>query len=102
MTERGAFRYECLALTDRLALGLGQEELMEQILQISKSSAGQLISTLQDIKAGRETEIEFLNLEMARTAAAQQPKIDLPKTELLGRMIQAKSKQQATAQTRGT
>jgi len=93
---------ECLALTDRLALGLGQDELMEQILQISKSSAGQLISTLQDIKAGRETEIEFLNLEMARTAAAQQPKIDLPKTELLGRMIQAKSKQQATTQTRGT
>ena len=67
-------------------------ELVEQIMQISKSSDGQLISTLQDIRSGRETEIEFLNLRMARTAAAQHPRIDLPKTELLGRMTLAKSK----------
>ena len=52
---------ECLDLTDRLGLGLTHDELMEQILQISKSSDGQLISTLQDIRNGRETEIEFLN-----------------------------------------
>ena len=91
---------ECLALTDRLGLGLTQGELMDQIMQISKSSTGQLISTLQDIKAGRETEIEFLNLEMARIAAAQQPKVNLSRTELLGRMILAKSKQQATTQAR--
>lgn len=83
---------ECLALTDRLKLGLTRAELVEQIMQISKSSDGQLISTLQDIRSGRETEIEFLNLGMARTAAAQHPRIDLPKTELLGRMTLAKSK----------
>lgn len=76
---------ECLTLTDRLGLGLTSKELMEQIQQISKGSDGQLISTLQDIRNGRETEIEFLNLEMARTAAAQQPRIDLPRTELLGK-----------------
>jgi 2-dehydropantoate 2-reductase len=93
---------ECLALTDRLGLGLTSNELMEQIEQISKGSDGQLISTLQDIKNGRETEIEYLNLEMARTAAAQHPRIDLTKTELLGKMTLAKSRPQATGQTRGT
>ena len=93
---------ECLALTDRMGLRLTPNELMEQIQQISKGSDGQLISTLQDIRNGRETEIEFLNLEMARTAAVQQPRIDLPRTELLGKLTLAKSRQQATGQTRGT
>jgi len=86
---------ECLQLTDKLALGLTRAELMAQIMQISKSSDGQIISTLQDIRDGRETEIEFLNLEIARTAAAQQPPISLPKTELLGKLTLAKSKQRA-------
>ena len=93
---------ECLALTDRFGLGLTRDELMDQIHQISRSSDGQLISTLQDIRNGRETEIEFLNLEMARTAAGQQPRIDLPRTELLGRLTLAKSKLQAARQPRGT
>ena len=93
---------ECLALTDRLGLGLTSNELMEQIHQISKGSDGQLISTLQDIRNGRETEIEFLNLEMARTAATQQPRIDLPRTELLGKMTLAKSGPRATGRPRGT
>jgi 2-dehydropantoate 2-reductase len=83
---------ECLLLTDKLGLDLTSGEMMEQILQISRSSAGQLISTLQDIRNGRETEIEYLNLEMARVAAAQQPRMSLPRTELLGRMIELKGR----------
>lgn len=86
---------ECLVLTDRLGLRLTREDLMDQILQISRTSDGQLISTLQDIRHGRETEIEFLNMAIGRTAAAQQPRIDLPKTELLGRMVLAKAKRTA-------
>ena len=93
---------ECLALTDRLGLGLALNELMEQIQQISKGSDGQLISTLQDIRNGRETEIEFLNLEMTRTGATQQPRIGLPRTELLGKMTLAKSRPQTTLRARGT
>lgn len=85
---------ECVTLTDRLNMGLGESELMEQIMQISKGSDGQLISTLQDIRIGRETEIEFLNLEIARVAAAMQPRLHLPRIELLGKMILAKSLQQ--------
>lgn len=93
---------ECLALTDRLGLGLTRDELMGQILQISRSSDGQLISTLQDLRNGRETEIEFLNLAIARIAAAQRPRIDLPKTELLGRMTLAKAKRMVKKSLRET
>lgn len=90
---------ECVTLTDRLNLGLGESELMAQIKLISQRSDGQLISTLQDIKIGRETEIEFLNLEIVRIAAALQPKLELPKTELLGKMIVAKSRQDKREQS---
>jgi 2-dehydropantoate 2-reductase len=85
---------ECVTLTDRLNLGLGEDELMEQILRISQGADGQLISTLQDIRSGRQTEIEFLNLEIARVAASMQPSLHLPRVELLGKMILAKSLQQ--------
>lgn len=85
---------ECVTLTDRLNMGLSESELMEQIMLISKGSEGQLISTLQDIRIGRQTEIEFLNLEIARVAASMQPRLHLPRIELLGKMILAKSLQQ--------
>lgn len=85
---------ECVALADRLNIRLSEKELMEQIFKISKGSDGQLISTLQDIKNGRQTEMEFLNLEIARIAASMEPKVALPRTELLGKMILAKSFQQ--------
>lgn len=85
---------ECVTLTDGLNMGLSEGEIMDQILLISKRSDGQLISTFQDIRSGRQTEIEFLNLEIARVAAGMQPKLDLPKIEFLGKMILAKSFQQ--------
>jgi 2-dehydropantoate 2-reductase len=81
---------ECIRLTDRLTVGLSENEVMEQIMRISTRSK-QLISTLQDIKNGRQTEIESLNLEIARLAASLEPPLYLPQTELLGRMILAKS-----------
>jgi 2-dehydropantoate 2-reductase len=85
---------ECVTLTDRLNLGLSESELMEQLLLISKRSDGQLISTLQDLRIGRQTEIEFLNLEIARVAASVQPSVELPRVELLGNLVLAKSLQQ--------
>ena len=81
---------ECITLTDRLNIGLSEIEVMQQIMLISQGSK-QLISTLQDIRNGRPTEIESLNLEIARLAASQQPPLQLPRTELLGKMILAKS-----------
>ena len=87
---------ECVSLTERLDLGLTADELMAQILRISQASDGQLISTLQDLRSGRTTEIDVLNLEMARIAAALEPPLKLPQIELLGKLIALKS-----AQTRG-
>jgi 2-dehydropantoate 2-reductase len=81
---------ECITLTDRLNIGLSESEVMQQIMRISTGSK-QLISTLQDIRNGRQTEIESLNLEIARLAASQQPPLYLPQTELLGKIILAKS-----------
>jgi 2-dehydropantoate 2-reductase len=81
---------ECITLTERLNVGLSENEVIQQIMLISKGSK-QLISTLQDIKNGRQTEIESLNLEIARLAASQEPPLHLPRTELLGKMILAKS-----------
>jgi 2-dehydropantoate 2-reductase len=81
---------ECVTLTDRLKVGLSESEVMQQIMVISTGSK-QLISTLQDIRNGRQTEIESLNLEIARLAASLQPPLYLPQIELLGKVILAKS-----------
>lgn len=82
---------ECLVLTGRLKLDLSETEMMDHVLHISGQSDGKLISTLQDIRMGRPTEIEFLNLGITRLAASMQPPLHLSRVELLGRMISAKS-----------
>ncbi len=66
---------ETVQVTKRIGLDLETKGLMEQLLKISERSDGQLISTLQDLKNGNETEIEFLNLEIARIAAELTPKM---------------------------
>ncbi len=82
---------ECVVLAKTIGVSLTQAEVMDRIMQISEGSQGVLISTLQDIRNGRETEIESLNLAMARLAAEEEPPIPLEKTAFLGRMILAKS-----------
>lgn len=84
---------ECVTLTDRLDLGVSEQECMAHLMRISQGSDGQLISTLQDIQQGRPTEIAFLNLAMAQIAASLQPGLHLPRVELLGNLIVAKSSQ---------
>lgn len=84
---------ECIALTSRLGLDLRAHELFEHICFLSRQSAGQLTSTLQDIRAGRPTEIDDLNLAIARIAAELDPPLAMPRVELLGRLIAARSAQ---------
>jgi 2-dehydropantoate 2-reductase len=82
---------ETVEVTKRIGLNLETKGLMEQLLMISKRSDGQLISTLQDLKNGNETEIDFLNLEIARIAGEMTPKIVVGKTKILGELIAIKS-----------
>jgi 2-dehydropantoate 2-reductase len=82
---------ECIPVMQRAGFSLKTEEVMKQIFTISKGSDGQLISTLQDINNGRETEIDYLNLEIARIAATMVPKRDVSTTRVLGEMVKIKS-----------
>lgn len=60
-------------------------------LLISERSDGQLISTYNDIRKKRRTEIESLNLEMAKLAESiGEPEL-VPYTKAFGLMILAKS-----------
>ena len=81
---------ECLEVAERLGVSLDEETTIEQVLQIS-SGSNHLISTLQDIRNGRPTEIDCLNLEVARLAASSDPPVQVPRTEMLGRLILLKS-----------
>jgi 2-dehydropantoate 2-reductase len=83
---------ETVEVTKRIGLNLETKGLMEQLLMISKRSDGQLISTLQDLKNGNETEIDFLNLEIARIAEEMTPKIAVGRTKILGELISIKSR----------
>jgi 2-dehydropantoate 2-reductase len=83
---------ETVEVTKRIGLNLETKGLMEQLLMISKRSDGQLISTLQDLKNGNETEIDSLNLEIARIAGEMTPKIAVGKTKILGELIAIKSR----------
>ena len=82
---------ECVALAEKYNVGLDQTEIEEKLIQISRRADGQLISTYEDIRNRRKTEIESLNLEIARLA----DEIGMPElvanTKLLGEMIQIKS-----------
>jgi 2-dehydropantoate 2-reductase len=83
---------ECLVIAHNIGIRLNAEEIMQQIFSISKKSEGQLISTLQDINAGRETEIDYLNLEIARLGETLIPAIKASTTKALGEIVKMKSK----------
>lgn len=83
---------ETVEVAKRVGLDLNETALMEQLLTISERSDGQLISTLQDLKNGNETEIEFLNLEIARIAEEMTPRVAVSRTKVLGELILIKSK----------
>ena len=81
----------------RIGIDLATEELMEQLLLISRNSDGQLISTLQDLNSGKETEIDYLNLAISRAGAALEPPIDPRITRILGELVLAKSRIERSA-----
>ena len=83
---------EAIAVASGSGVELLPDELMEQLMLISRRSSGQLISTLQDLLAGRETEIDYLNAAIARTGANLQPAVDPKITRILGELVLARSR----------
>jgi len=82
---------ECVAVAKALGVELDEQRLREGLLVISEGSEGQLVSTLQDIQNKRQTEIESLNLEIARKAQSLSPPVDVPNTKLLGELTRIKA-----------
>jgi len=79
---------ECLRVAKEQGIDLNQAEVMDSLLLISRASDGQFISTLQDIRNHRPTEIATLNLAISGMAATEQA---VTQTRLLGQLILLKS-----------
>lgn len=82
---------ECTALANAQGIYLQHNEVETSLLEISRLSDGQLISTLQDIKCNRRTEIDTLNLEIARIAKQLNQKDLVKETRLLGELTRLKA-----------
>lgn len=79
---------ECLGVAKQQGIHLHRAEVMDSLLMISRASDGHFISTLQDIRNQRPTEIATLNLAIAGMAATES---EIIQTHLLGRLILLKS-----------
>jgi 2-dehydropantoate 2-reductase len=82
---------ECTIIARAKGIVLYPEEIEQSLLDISRLSDGQLISTLQDIRNNRKTEIETLNPEIIRIAESLQKQDAVRETRLLGALVKLKS-----------
>lgn len=82
---------ECVVVAKALGIDLSEQALMDTVLAISRGTDGQLASTLLDIRNHRETEIAFLNLEIARVADSLSQSVDVGNTRLLGELVRIKA-----------
>jgi len=78
---------ECLAVAEKQNVKLSAQEIEDSLLSISRMSDGQFISTLQDIRNHRPTEIGTLNAEIVNLAGD----LPVPYTKLLGELTALKS-----------
>jgi len=83
---------EGIAVAHWKGVTLKEDDIVAQLLQISETSDGRLISTLQDMMAGRPTEIETLNLAVANMGRELGMDNMAQRNELLGKLIRWKSK----------
>lgn len=78
---------ECLIVAHAIGVNLEYELIRNQVLSISKASDGLLISTLQDLNAGRRTEMDYINLAIARKANSYGLSSSVPRINLLGQLV---------------
>lgn len=82
---------ECVAVAKLSGVILNEEDVVDNLLKISKSSDGQLISTLLDIKNKRGTEIDTFNFAIAGIAEKYNQESLVIETKLLGQLTKLKS-----------
>lgn len=82
---------ECITIGRATGIDLDEEDVAASLIQISRFSDGQEISTLQDIRRGRPTEIETLNQELVRIAKVVGLENVVKETQILGELIQLKA-----------
>lgn len=82
---------ECIQVANKSGIMLVQKQIEEKLILISQRADGQLISTYEDIRNKRRTEIDSLNLEISRLANEKGMSELVTNTRLLGEMIQLKS-----------
>ena len=82
---------ECIAIANAKGIALQQDEVEASLIQISMFSDGQAISTLQDIRNKRRTEIETLNPEIVRIAKSLHKEDLVKETQLLGELTKLKA-----------
>ena len=82
---------ECIAIASEKGVFLTEEEVVENLLLISKLSDGRLISTYQDIINKRRTEIETLNFAFVNIAKKFNKEDKVVETKLLGELTKLKS-----------
>jgi 2-dehydropantoate 2-reductase len=82
---------ECVLIAREAGVNLSEEEVIENLLKISKASDGQLISTLQDIRNKRRTEIDTFNFAIANLAKKFNKESLVTETRLLGELTKLKS-----------
>lgn len=82
---------ECAEIAKAMGVVLDPKTIEQQLLLISEKSDGQNISTFQDIENRRRTEIDTLNFEIVRMAAALGMESSVVRTKLLGDLVKMKS-----------
>lgn len=82
---------ECTKIARLNKVFLDLQEVLNTLLQISRLSDGQFISTYQDIKAKRTTEIDTLNFAITNHADELQLSDTVKETKLLGELVKIKS-----------
>lgn len=82
---------ECVNVASEVGVLLHGDEVLQTVLKISKSSDGQLISTLQDILNKRATEIDSLNFAIVQAAIQANKPHSTPITKILGELTRLKS-----------
>ena len=91
----------CIAVARANGVVLDEEKIGEDLLMISRFSDGQMISTLQDIRQKRKTEIDSLNFAICDLAEELHMSDLVPGTRLLGELIALKSELSMAGSTQG-